>query len=201
MRNVEQPILSVSRLGRALALVLAIGSCASVPDGPPRHQDDICLIFDEFPEWREAMEASRARWGAPIPVQMAIIWRESSFRPEARPPRTYALGFIPTGRLSSAYGYSQAIDGTWEWYRRETGNSSADRDDFEDAADFVGWYMAKTRSSNGLAMHDAFNQYLAYHEGHTGYRRGSWRQKAWLKRAAGQVQAQAVRYNTQLRQC
>jgi len=201
MKRIEQPILSVSRLGRALALVLAVGSCASMPDGPPRAQDDICRIFDEFPEWREAMEASEARWGAPIPVQMAIIWRESSFRPDARPPKTYALGIIPTGRVSSAYGYSQAIDGTWAWYARETGNSSADRDEFDDAADFVGWYMAKTKAANGLQMYDAYGQYLAYHEGHTGYRRGSWRQKAWLKRAAGQVQAQAVLYNTQLRGC
>ncbi|MEL6264883.1 MAG: lytic transglycosylase [Pseudomonadota bacterium] len=184
-----------------LTALVALGSCSSAPEGPPRAQNDICAIFDQRPDWRAATVASAARWGAPVPVQMAIIWRESSFRAEARPPKTYTLGVIPTGRLSSAYGYSQAIDGTWDWYREESGNRRADRTDFADAADFVGWYMAKTRDVNGLTMADAFNHYLAYHEGHTGYRRGSWRAKAWLKRAATQVEDQARRYDSQLARC
>ncbi len=132
---------------------------------------------------------------------MAIIWRESSFRAQARPPKQYTLGVIPWGRASSAYGYAQAIDGTWDWYRRETGNSGADRDDFDDAADFVGWYMAKTMATNGVLMHDAFNQYLAYHDGHTGYKRGDWRSKGWLQQAATRVADQAVRYRGQLHRC
>ncbi|MEM8699783.1 MAG: hypothetical protein AAGF44_11455, partial [Pseudomonadota bacterium] len=93
------------------------------------------------------------------------------------------------------------IDGTWDWYRRDSGNSGADRNDFEDAADFVGWYMAKTQRSNGVGMFDAFNQYLNYHEGHAGYRRGSWRNKGWLQRAARQVAEQAARYRGQLSRC
>lgn len=201
MARTEQSILTVSRLAGVLALAFLAVSCSSTPDGPPSNQDDICAIFDQRPGWREATEASARRWGAPVEVQMAIMWRESSFRGEARTPKKYALGFIPWGRVSSAYGYSQAIDGTWDWYRQDTGNSGADRDDFEDAADFVGWYMAKTRTLNGLSMTDAYNQYLAYHEGHTGYRRGSWRSKGWLMGAADQVANQAVRYRGQLNYC
>ncbi|MEO0820595.1 MAG: transglycosylase SLT domain-containing protein [Pseudomonadota bacterium] len=189
------------RRAAAAAIIVVVGSCSSEPEGPPRYVDNICAIFAERPGWREAMEASARRWGAPVAVQMAIIWRESSFRAAARPPKTYALGVIPTGRVSSAYGYSQAIDGTWDWYQKDSGNRSADRTDFRDAADFVGWYMSKTVASNGLTMQDAYNQYLAYHEGHTGFRRGSWRQKAWLQRAAGQVAAQARRYDQQLTLC
>ena len=33
---------------------------------------------------------------------------------------------------------------------------------------------------NGVALHDAYNQYLAYHEGKAGFARGSYRGKAWL---------------------
>ena len=33
----------------------------------------------------------------------------------------YILGVIPTGRQSSAFGYSQALDGTWKEYRRLQG--------------------------------------------------------------------------------
>lgn len=201
MARTEQPILSFPRLAGLMALALALASCASTPSGPPRSQDNICAIFDERPDWRDATLAAAARWGAPVEVQMAIIWRESSFRGDAKTPKKYALGLIPWGRVSSAEGYSQAIDGTWDWYRRETGNGGADRDDFEDSADFVGWYMAKTRDTNGLAMHDAFNQYLAYHEGHTGYRRGNWRSKGWLIGAADQVAGQANRYRAQLSTC
>ncbi|MEM6906762.1 MAG: transglycosylase SLT domain-containing protein, partial [Pseudomonadota bacterium] len=160
-------------------------------DGPPRAQNDVCAIFAERPAWRDAIRASALKWGAPEAVQMAIIWRESSFRAEARPPRTYFAGVVPTGRVSSAYGFAQAIDGTWDWYRDETGNRGADRDDFEDAADFVGWYMAKTSRSNGIGMADAYHQYLNYHEGHAGFRRGGWRQKDWLRRAASQVSEQS----------
>jgi hypothetical protein len=201
MIKIEQWMPRVRPFSGAILLALIVGSCASRPPVPPRAQNNICAIFDERPDWRDAMQASAIRWGAPIEVQMAIIWKESGFRAEARPPKKYALGLIPWGRASSAFGYSQAIDGTWDWYRRETGNSGADRDDFDDAADFVGWYMAKTMMTNGILMNDAFSQYLAYHEGQAGYRRGGWKGKGWLRQTATQVADQATRYRGQLQQC
>jgi hypothetical protein len=192
MKKIEQWISSLRPLAGAAMVALAVGSCSSTPSGPPKAENDT---------WRDAVLASAIRWGAPPEVQMAIIWQESRFRAEARPPKRYALGFIPRGRASSAYGYTQAIDSTWDWYRRETGNSGADRDDFNDAADFVGWYMAKTLVSNGVLMHDAFRHYLAYHEGHVGYRRGDWQGKGWLQTTATRVADQAVRYRGQLHGC
>lgn len=202
MAGVEQNKSAALRMISAALLALCISSCGSSDySGPPRSQNDICAIFAERPDWRDAMEQSAVKWSAPIPVQMAIIWRESSFRAEARPPKTYFAGVIPTGRVSSAYGYAQAIDGTWDWYRKDTGNRGADRNDFEDASDFVGWYMTRTARSNNVRMNDAFNQYLNYHEGHAGYRRGGWKSKAWLKKAATQVSYQADRYRQQLRNC
>ena len=42
---------------------------------------------------------------------------------------------------SSAYGYAQALEGTWDDYRKDTGRRGADRDDFADSSDFIGWYM------------------------------------------------------------
>jgi hypothetical protein len=183
----------------AAALMGLLAGCAS--DSQPGNVENACAIFDERPHWREAVERSERRWGAPAHVQLAIMYQESAFRPDAQPPKVYALGFIPWGRQSSAYGFSQAIDGTWEWYRRETGNSGADRDDFDDAADFVGWYMAKSRDSNGIGMHDAYNQYLAYHEGHAGWRRGSWRQKTWLTQVASKVHRKAAEYSLHMDAC
>jgi hypothetical protein len=184
---------------KAAALLGALAGCAS--DERPRDVENACAIFDERPHWRDAVSESAKKWGAPAYVQMAIIWQESRFEQDARPPREYALGFIPMGRASSAYGFSQAIDGTWEWYRQDSGNGWADRDDFEDAADFVGWYMAKTRKLNGIPMEDAFNQYLAYHEGHAGWRRGNWRSKAWLLRVARNVERKAEEYRLHMSAC
>ena len=190
------------RAGLAL-LALALGSCSSPPEdlGPPRAQDDLCALFAERPGWREAAERAAARWDTPVELMMAIIWRESSFRAAVRPPRDHAFGVVPLGRPSTAYGYAQAIDGTWDWYREETGQRDADRTDFGHAVDFVGWYLDKTRDSNGVGPFDAFSHYIAYHEGHTGFRRGGWREKAWLQQAATGVAVQTARYRGQLSAC
>lgn len=195
MRRILTPLL-----GAAVGVILA--GCASSPSGPPRDQTNICGILGEREDWGEALSDAQHKWGAPPHVVMAIIWKESSFRADARPPKKYTFfGLIPNGRVSSAYGYSQALDGTWDWYREETGNGWADRDDFEDSVDFVGWYMSKTRRANGLSMTDAYSQYLAYHEGHTGYKRGNWRQKKWLRNAASRVASRAEDYERQLSGC
>ena len=111
------------------------------------------------------------------------------------------MWIIPNGRISTAYGYGQVLDGTWDWYRDETGNRRADRDDFGDVADFIGWYMDVSNRRLGIDKNDAYNQYLAYHEGHTGFTRGSYKSKAWLTSVANEVQAMANRYEVQLRSC
>ena len=156
-----------------LAILVAASSCATT-SGPPNDIENACAIFEDRPRWADAVADSSRKWGAPAEVQLAIIWRESSFIDDARPSKEYVLGVVPWGRKSSAYGYSQALDGTWDWYREDTGNGGADRDDFSDAVDFVGWYMTRTAEANGASMTDAYTQYLAYHEGHTGYRRGDY---------------------------
>ncbi|MEM9138334.1 MAG: transglycosylase SLT domain-containing protein [Pseudomonadota bacterium] len=194
------------RTALVAALCAVLASCGGSSRGPdyagaPSNQNDLCAIFDQRPGWREAVEASASKWGAPVAVQMAIMWRESSFRADVRPPTKYTLGVIPAGPVSSAYGYAQAIDGTWDWYRDATGQDDADRTVFEDAADFVGWYMSRSNAANGIDMWDAYNQYLAYHEGHAGHRRGSYNAKDWLLGVADRVADQAVLYNAQYRGC
>jgi hypothetical protein len=165
----------------------------------PSNDNDLCQIFADNPHWLDAAKEAEKRWGTPIPVKMAIIWRESSFREDARPIR-YVNG-RPNGYLSSAFGFSQAIDGTWDWYKKDTGHRRADRTDFNDAIDFVGWYLNKTSEFNNIPFYDARNQYFAYHDGHTGFKRGSWRYKPFLLRAAAEVEAQAARYQFQGSRC
>ena len=184
----------------ALAVLLGLSACAG-SSGPPRDIDNACSFVSERPDWYEAARKSAKKWKAPTPVILAIIWRESQFQPEAQTPRKYALGVVPWGRQSSAYGFAQAIDGTWEWYQDDQDAHGADRDDFADAADFVGWYMNKTRQKLKIPTRDAHAQYLAYHEGHGGYRTGKWRSKSFLVRAAKQVERMTRLYDSQLRTC
>ncbi len=178
--------------------VILVPGCATTP---PENIDDICEIFEEKDDWFDEAEAVEKRWGVPIHVQMAIIRQESSFRDDAQPPRTWLLGIIPWTRPSSAYGYAQAKDGTWDWYMTKTGNGGADRDDFADALDFVGWYVSVSHRALGISKWDAYRQYLAYHEGHGGYRRRTYRNKAWLIRVAKRVDRNAKRYARQLHGC
>jgi hypothetical protein len=111
------------------------------------------------------------------------------------------LGFIPWTRPSDAYGYSQALDSTWEAYQRSAGRLGADRDDFADSIDFIGWYNQQSHLRNGIARGDTYRLYLAYHEGHGGFSRGSFRNKQWLMDVAGKVQRRAASYQSQLQGC
>jgi len=184
----------------AILLVLILASCVREAQ-PPTRQDNACSILEQRPGWLRDMRKAEAVWGAPISVQMAIIWKESSFRSRAKTTRTFFLGSIPTGRISTAFGFSQALDGTWGDYQRATGKRNARRTDYGDSTDFIGWYMSESKRRNGIAMTDAYNQYLAYHQGQGGYRSGSYRGKAWLLNVARQVRNRASLYASQLPNC
>ncbi len=181
--------------------MVLLSSCAG-GDKPPSTTLDACRMQSERPHWFRAMKKTEAKWGVPVSVQLATISRESSFVADARPMKT-EKGFFFSREVprSSALGYSQAIDGTWEWYQRDTGRRRADRTNFADSSDFVGWYMNRNTRVNGVSTRDAYNQYLAYHDGQAGYARGSYRAKPWLPPVARDVQAWANRYEAQLQTC
>ena len=181
-----------------LPAAILLSSCAS---SPPRHVDNLCHIFDEKSGWYKQAKVAEKSWGSSIPVMMAIMRQESSFRAKAKPPRTKILWIIPGPRPSSAYGYPQAKDETWQWYRKSSGNRFADRDEFDDAIDFIGWYNAQTNKRNRVKLSDTYNLYMAYHEGHGGYERGTYRSKQWLKQVARKVASRAQTYKKQLQGC
>jgi hypothetical protein len=190
--------------GRRIVLIaaMALVTACSGNHKPPSTTVDACRMQAERPEWFKAMRKTEARWGVPVSVQLATIARESSFQHDARPVKRIGSGiFSREVPRSSAYGYAQALDGTWDDYRSSTGRRGADRDDFADSSDFIGWYMHGSARVNGMALHDAYNQYLAYHEGKAGYARGSYRGKAWLPPVARDVQAWATLYQMQLQTC
>ena len=167
----------------------------------PSDLENICTIFEDRDDWYEAAKDSEQRWGTPIHIQMAIVQQESSFRFNARPPRKRLMGFIPWTRPSNAYGYAQALDGTWVRYQKETGQQFAARDDFDDAIDFVGWYTDLSNRAAGISKWDPYNQYLAYHDGQAGWQRGTYKKKNWLKTSAKRVDNRAKKWWSQLQGC
>ena len=182
-----------------VALICAfMSACAT---SPPSDVNDACEIFREKSGWYKDAKKSRARWDAPISVMMAIMHQESRFVATAKPPRQKIWGIIPGPRPSDAYGYSQAKDATWEWYERSSGRYGADRDDFGDAIDFIGWYNDMSYRQNGIAKDDTFRLYLAYHEGHGGFKKKTYRNKQWLVDVARKVDKRANTYNAQLKGC
>ncbi|MFT5655187.1 MAG: hypothetical protein ACI9XU_000902, partial [Arenicella sp.] len=144
---------------------------------------------------------SAAKWGGPIHLPMAIMYQESAFKRKARPSMQYFLGFIPTGRASNAYGYSQALESTWAEYQQEAGSMFSDRDNFANSFDFIQWYMHKTHVRNKVSKWDAYAQYLNYHEGQGGYSRGTYKKKTWLLNVAKRVDRRSKQYSSQLLSC
>lgn len=181
--------------------MLALSACASAPS----HINDVCAVFEQndgwFNNWQRVAGRTEQKYGVPVHVLMATVRKESGFKSNARPPRKYYLGFIPGKRASSAYGYSQALDGTWAQYKTESGNWGARRSNFDDAVDFVGWYHSRTAEKYGVAKDDAFNLYLAYYAGWSGYARGTWKSNASLQKYARDTEAMAQKYQAQLQVC
>ena len=184
-------------LQRYIGVVLLILSgCATLPQ--PHKVDNICHIFRQYPKWYYDTQEVARRWRVPIAVQMAIIHQESKFDGDAVPPRIKLLGLIPWMRPSTAYGYSQALDGTWSLYRRSRGGLFARRADFGDAVDFIGWYANQAYIRARIPRTDPYQLYLAYHEGVTGYMQGTYRHKPWLMSVARKVERRAQIYQSQL---
>ena len=198
VRSLTSKFCSSAAVAALAAVALFALGCAS---GPPSNPDNLCAIFKERPKWQRAARKAERRWGIAAPVMMAVMHKESSYDKNAKPPRTKLLWVIPWKRESSAYGFAQATDAAWKDYLAATNNRFADRDDFADAVDFVGWYLNRVHRQAGVAASNARHLYLAYYSGVGGYRRGTWKNNAWLKGTADKVSARSSRYAQQLRGC
>ena len=173
-------------------------SCTTVT---PQMTADSCILFKEKKFWYDDTKDSYDKWGVPISLQLAIINQESSFNQFAKPERKKLFKLIPWKRPSSAFGYAQVVDPTWDWYKTKTGNKNASRANFADITDFIGWYVVQSENMVGIKKDDAFNQYLAYHEGQMGWKKKTYQDKNWLINAARNVEKKSLIYNSQLKEC
>ena len=148
--------------------------CSSVPS----NTSNSCLIFNERYLWYKHAKRAEQKWGTPIYIQLAIVKMESDFDWLAKPARQKIFKVIPFKRPSSSFGYSQAVKGTWEQYKRETNSPLATRARFKDSVDFIGWYIHKTNKILKISKKDPYKQYLAYYKGWGDYKNYSKDKKA-----------------------
>src|SRR6478735_6817685 len=141
-------------------LTLLLSSCVSLR--APSDINNVCNIFRQYPKWYYYTKDVEKRWKVPVAVQMSIIYQESKFNPHARPSRTQLLGIIPWKRPSSAYGYAQALNGTWKQYKQNNGWLWSSREDFADGVDFIGWYANQAYIKARIPRADPYLLYLAY---------------------------------------
>ena len=178
-----------------IIFLFLISACSSVP----QNTSNSCKIFDERYLWYKHSKKVEQKWGTPIHIQLAIIKMESDFDWLAKPPRQKLFKVIPFKRPSSSFGYSQAVKGTWEQYKNETGNKLATRARFKDSVDFIGWYTNKTNSILKISLQDAFKQYIAYHEGWGNYK--NYKNNSKIILLAKKVEKQSSKYKNQLTDC
>ena len=172
-----------------------ISACSSIP----KNTSDSCSIFNERYLWYKYTKKTEHKWGTPIYLQLAIIKMESDFDWLAKPERQKIFKVIPYKRPSSSFGYSQAVKGTWDQYKKETNNKLATRARFRDSVDFIGWYTDKTEKLLKISKKDVYRQYLAYHEGWGNYKNYKNNQKVII--LAKKVTEQANKYRNQLKKC
>ena len=149
--------------------------------------------------WYKHAKKAEIKWKVPIYIQLAIIKKESNFNWLAKPRRKKIFKIIPYKRPSSSFGYSQAVKGTWEQYKKETKNPLALRTRFSDSVDFIGWYIHKTHTILKIPKNDAYRQYIAYHEGWGNYKNYKNNKKVII--LAKRVKEQAQTYKRQLSDC
>ena len=179
----------------SLIILLILSSCSSVP----LNTKNSCNIFSERYLWYKHAKKTEEKWGAPIHIQLAFIKKESDFDWLAQPKRLKLFKIIPYKRPSSSFGYSQAVKGTWDQYKKETNNRLATRARFKDSVDFIGWYINKTEKLLKIPKTDAYRQYIAYHEGWGNYKNYKKNKKVII--FAKEVRDQANQYRKQLSKC
>ena len=191
----QKKILNKSLIYFIVFFVLT--SCSSVP----QYRQNACKIFGQNYLWYKSAKKSSEKYGAPVHIILAFINKESGFNRWAKPKRKKLFKIVPYKRPSSSFGYSQAVNKTWELYKNETNNPMALRARFKDSVMFIGWYMKKTNKINKIPLNDSYRQYLNYYLGWGAYAKKIYKTDTKAIIFAKSVEKQSKIYKKQLLEC
>ena len=178
-------------------IFLFLASCSSVPKYP----QNACKIFGEKYFYLKYTRAASKKWGVPISSILAVINKESGFRRFAKPPRHKIFKIIPYRRPSSSLGFSQAVNKTWDLYRKENNKPAALRISYKSSSDFIGWYFWKANKVNKVSLNNTRDLYLNYYLGFSAYKNKAYRTDKKAIIFAKSVEKQARIYKNQLQEC
>ena len=178
-------------------ILFFLTACSSVP----KYTSNACKIFGEKYFWYKHAKKSSETYGAPVHIILAFVKKESGFNRWAKPKRTKLFKIVPYKRPSSSFGYSQAVNKTWELYKTETNNPLALRTRFKDSVMFIGWYISKTNKINKISFNDAYRQYLNYYLGWGSYSKEVYKTDKKAIIYAKKVEKQSNVYKSQLKEC
>ena len=180
-----------------LVFLFFLTACSSVPKYP----QNACKIFSEKYFYLKYTRAASKKWGVPISSILAVINKESAFKRFAKPKRKKIFKIIPYRRPSSSLGFSQAVNKTWELYKKENKKPRALRISFKNSSDFIGWYFSKTNKINKISFTDTRNMYLNYYLGWQAYKNKAYKTDKKAIIFAKNVERQAKIYKNQLQEC
>jgi hypothetical protein len=187
-----------------ILIVLSLLSGCSQEYSYQDYSDDICKVVSGHYGWKSSLRQVQQEYTISPGLVLSVIFHESSFKANARPPAKKVIGFIPW-QSATAFGYAQIKNETWEWYKSHNPGYFQSRTQFSDSTKFVGWYyqvfLARLKKeAYSKAVSDA-DFYISYHEGIGGFLHQNWQQKDWLVKKAKRVDQLAQHYNQQLKHC
>lgn len=177
------------------------GSAISTRSTKTSNIENACSILRENPDWFRAAVRTDLVYGVPIHTQLAFVRHESQFVKDARPLNKNKKTMAHKKYASTAYGFSQALNGTWEQFKSEMKDNRLDRTNFGHSLEFIGWYNSKNIKSGLVRANNVSHLYLAYHEGPSGYKNKSYRKKPWLINYSKAVSETSEKYRKQLSAC
>lgn len=183
--------------------ILCALACSLVGCHTPRPKsnvEDACDLFEERFDWYRYHHKARKDHGIPIWLQLSFVNMESNFESKAVPVKEKKNGRV-IKTWSSALGYAQALNGSWGEYKKARPSWWRSRTYYADSVDFMGWYLHRCHRDAGIAKTDTYNMYLCYHEGISGFKKGSYKKKKTIMRYAKKTDALARSYYDQLKTC
>ena len=178
-------------------IFLFLTSCSSVPKYP----QNACKIFEEKYFYLKYTRAASKKWGVPISSILAVINKESGFKRFAKPKKLKIFKIIPYRRPSSSLGFSQAVNKTWDLYKKENNKPAALRISYKSSSDFIGWYFWKANKVNKVSLNNTRDLYLNYYLGFSAYKNKAYQTDKKAIIYAKRVEKQAKIYKSQLLEC
>ena len=85
----------LKKISLILASISAISILTACSSTPPANPNNLCSVFQEKDSWYVAAHKVHNKYNVPINVAMAIMYQESRFVDNAKPPMRYFLYVIP----------------------------------------------------------------------------------------------------------